>query len=64
MSVHDENERTLLLQKPPMWGRDVEAVQRALVVAEFSITVDGIFGVGTDGAVRHFQQRRGLKLGR
>lgn len=59
--VSAEVEQTLLLRKPPLKGPDVEAVQRALVTAGISLKVDGVFGKGTEAAVRRFQESRGLK---
>lgn len=61
VSAEDENERTLLLKKPPLKGDDVRAVQRALVQAGFAVTGDGTFGAETDKAIRAFQKQRGLK---
>ncbi len=62
VSAQEESERTLLLRKPPLKGADVEAVQRALVAAGIQVKVDGVFGKGTDAAVRQFQEKRALKV--
>lgn len=42
-------------------GQAVTELQRALAKAGFSVTVDGIFGRGTDVVVQQFQQACGLK---
>lgn len=41
-------------------GPDVERVQRALRELGFDIVADGVFGPGTERAVREFQSNRGL----
>lgn len=61
VSAHDDTERALLLRKPALRGKDVVALQRALVAAGLAVKIDGIFGPGTEKAVRRFQQDRGLK---
>jgi chitosanase len=61
-SALDEAERTLLLQRPPMRGRDVEAVQRGLMAAGIPVKVDGVFGPATATAVKKFQDQRGLTI--
>lgn len=61
-SALEENERALLLRAPPMRGKDVEALQRALTAAGFTVKVDGVFGPGTEKAVKQLQQARGLKV--
>ena len=43
-----------------MQGDDVRQVQEALVKVKISVTVDGVFGSGTDKAVKQFQQQKGL----
>jgi peptidoglycan hydrolase-like protein with peptidoglycan-binding domain len=51
-----------MVRRPPMRGADVEAVQQALGAAGHAIKVDGLFGKGTDTAVRQFQEAQGLKV--
>jgi lysozyme len=41
-------------------GEQVRKVQQALVKAGFNIKADGVFGPGTDKAVKQFQQKNGL----
>lgn len=41
-------------------GDAVRACQSQLAVHGYSVTVDGVFGSGTESAVRSFQQSRGL----
>jgi len=62
LRVSADEARTLMLRRPPMRGADVEAVQQALVAAGNAIKVDGVFGKGTDTAVRQFQEAQGLKV--
>ena len=62
VSTEDEGASTLLLRVPPMRGDDVSEAQRALVAAGFAISDDGIFGPGTEAAVKLFQQQRRLKV--
>lgn len=45
-----------------MRGDDVEDLQRLLVAKGFKLDVDGVFGNGTDRAVRAFQQKSGLAV--
>lgn len=51
----------LTLQKPPMRGAEVMAVQKALVAAGYKIKADGIYGPGTQKAVMQFQKAKGLE---
>lgn len=46
--------------QPLMQGEQVRKVQQALVKAGFNVKVDGIFGPGTDKAVKQFQQKNNL----
>ncbi|MBW4537814.1 MAG: glycoside hydrolase family protein [Myxacorys chilensis ATA2-1-KO14] len=52
--------RVLKLDNPLMRGEDVRQVQTALKKVGFSVDADGVFGNGTDQAVRQFQQQKGL----
>lgn len=64
-SAEADDERTLRLRTPAMQGSDVANLQRALLGVGIAVGrdgADGIFGAGTDGAVRQFQQSRGLKV--
>lgn len=53
--------RELRLQHPPLEGRDVTLVQRALRRAGQRVAIDGRFGAETDVAVTRFQQKHGLE---
>lgn len=53
--------RELRLQHPPLEGRDVTLVQRALRRAGQRVAIDGRFGSETDVAVARFQQKHELK---
>jgi peptidoglycan hydrolase-like protein with peptidoglycan-binding domain/GH24 family phage-related lysozyme (muramidase) len=54
--------RVLRLANPYMQGEDVRRVQQALARAGFPVAVDGVFGPGSDRAVRQFQASRGLSV--
>ncbi len=57
----DGNPRTLRLSRPLMEGSDVRKLQQKLKDAGFAISVvDGVFGPGTDKAVKEFQQKNTL----
>lgn len=57
----DGNPRTLRLSRPLMEGSDVSKLQQKLKDAGFAISVvDGVFGPGTDKAVKEFQQKNSL----
>ncbi|MBE9040590.1 peptidoglycan-binding protein [Oscillatoriales cyanobacterium LEGE 11467] len=43
-------------------GRDIQVVQTRLNQLGFTLDLDGIFGVCTEGAVKTFQQRRSLSI--
>jgi chitosanase len=60
VSADDESARVLFLSRPRMRGKDVEQLQKALGVAPEDI--DGVFGPGTDKAVREFQAAHQLKV--
>ena len=54
-------DRTLFLKMPHFHGHDVAQLQRALGALGFSVGgVDGIFGAGTEAALRKFQVNMGL----
>jgi peptidoglycan hydrolase-like protein with peptidoglycan-binding domain len=53
-------DRILSLTKPFMKGPDVRRVQQQLSSNGFKVDVDGVFGPGTDAAVKSFQRARGL----
>lgn len=50
----------LSLQRPPIRGAQVTAVQNALIKAGASIKADGVYGPNTEKAVMRFQQAQGL----
>ena len=50
----------LSLQRPPIRGPEVTAVQRALIKAGHQMKADGVFGAGTERAVMAFQRSNGL----
>jgi peptidoglycan hydrolase-like protein with peptidoglycan-binding domain/GH24 family phage-related lysozyme (muramidase) len=52
--------RVLYLSTPYMTGADVEAVQQQLASLGIAVTADGVFGPGTERAIRAFQQIAGL----
>jgi peptidoglycan hydrolase-like protein with peptidoglycan-binding domain/FtsZ-binding cell division protein ZapB len=53
--------RQLLVQRPPLKGRDVTGVQRALRRAGYRIPIDGRFGPATETALMRFQRKHGLR---
>lgn len=55
-------QRLLRLTNPFTAGADVRALQQALARSGIALVADGIFGPGTDRAVRLFQARRGLAV--
>lgn len=61
-SAEDETWRVLKLRQPFMRGDDVKALQEALKSAGIDVTVDGIFGPGTERAVIAFQIREDLTV--
>ena len=52
--------RLIRLQSPYMRGDDVRAVQEALAKAGFSVDVDGVFGPGSEKAVKAVQSNNSL----
>jgi peptidoglycan hydrolase-like protein with peptidoglycan-binding domain len=66
--LHWEPEKVLRLAElgqPLVRGDDVRQVQKALIKEGFDVGfdgADGIFGQGTDKAVREFQQQKGLTV--
>ena len=57
----DDNPRVLRLSRPLTEGSDVRKLQEKLKAAGFAISVaDGVFGSGTDKAVKEFQKKKGL----
>jgi hypothetical protein len=57
----DKKPRVLKLSRPLMEGSDVRKLQESLQRAGITVAVDGVFGPGTDKAVKEFQQKKGLK---
>ena len=57
----DEKPRMLKLSRPMMEGSDVKKLQESLQRAGMTVSVDWVFGPGTDTAVKEFQQKNGLK---
>lgn len=57
----DEQPRVLRLCRPMMEGSDVKWLQTCLKNAEITVSTDGVFGLGTDKAVKEFQQKKNLK---
>jgi len=55
------NFRLLRLDKSQFVGEDVREIQKALLAKGTQLTIDGIFGPGTDKAVRDFQEKTGLR---
>jgi hypothetical protein len=57
------DERPIKLVSPPMRGAAVREVQEALVYYGYDVGgVDGVFGRGTDSALRSFQRDNGLAV--
>lgn len=55
---------TLRLSSPMMQGSEVRSLQNRLNahLPHFKVEVDGVFGFGTDKAVRLFQGMNGLQV--
>lgn len=58
----DEKPRVLRLCRPMMEGSDVKWLQTCLKNAQITVSTDGVFGPGTDKAVKEFQQKKNLKV--
>ncbi|HEY9833844.1 MAG TPA: peptidoglycan-binding protein [Stenomitos sp.] len=56
----DEKPRVLKLSRPLMEGSDVKKLQESLQKAGITVSVDWVFGPGTDKAVKEFQQKKSL----
>lgn len=56
----DEKPRVLKLSRPFMEGSDVKKLQESLQKAGITVSVDWVFGPGTDKAVKEFQQKNSL----
>ena len=52
--------RVLYLKTPHFEGSDVEQIQTAIASLGLAVLAHGVFGPGTDNAVRSFQRRYGL----
>ncbi len=52
--------RLLRLRRPFMQGSDVRELQEKLAGLSFELDVDGVFGPGTEHAVKAYQKRNGL----
>ena len=59
-SAEVAEERLLRLRRPFMQGSDVRDVQAALANAGIAVDTDGVFGPGTENAVREFQAQNGM----
>lgn len=58
--THPPLPRTLRLTQPFTTGTDVRNLQQALAQSGVALVVDGVFGPGTERAVKLFQSSRGL----
>ncbi|MGG6297054.1 peptidoglycan-binding protein [Leptolyngbya sp. AN02str] len=56
----DEQPRILRLSRPPMEGSDVQKLQQTLIQHSEDIEADGVFGAGTDAALKRVQGKLGL----
>lgn len=56
----DSKPRVLRLSTPRLEGSDVEQLQQRLKEAGIELAVDGVFGVGTDTAVRAYQEKQAM----
>jgi GH24 family phage-related lysozyme (muramidase) len=57
---YEPGERVLFLDDPFLYGKDVQALQKALVTQGISVGTDGVFGPGTEAAVKTFQRAKTL----
>ncbi|NEO45919.1 MAG: D-alanyl-D-alanine carboxypeptidase [Moorea sp. SIO4A3] len=55
-------DRRLSLTQPYLEGEDVRQLQEALVKATITVEVDGVFGPGTEEAVKKFQKLKDLTV--
>lgn len=56
----DDKPRVLRLSRPRMEGSDVRKLQEKLKAAGIAVSVDSVFGPGTDKAVKQLQQKNKL----
>jgi len=56
----DEKPRVLRLSRPMVEGSDMLKLEEALKKGGLAVSSDGVFGVGTDKAVKEFQQKKSL----
>jgi peptidoglycan hydrolase-like protein with peptidoglycan-binding domain len=61
-SFSSDQEGSLRLTSPPMKGERVRKLQEGLAKAGIEISVDSIFGKGTDAALRKFQAQNELEV--
>jgi putative peptidoglycan binding protein len=54
--------RLLKPAEPPMEGRDVKDVQRALAAAQLPVEQDGVYRLSTATAVARFQKQKGINV--
>lgn len=57
---YEPGDRTLFLNDPFLQGKDVQALQAALTKRGITVGTDGIFGPGTEAAVKTFQSAKRL----
>ncbi|GET41870.1 peptidoglycan-binding protein [Microseira wollei] len=62
MAPWDDHPRTMRLFSPRMQGSDVQKLQEALIKAGFTLDADGVYGPGTDTAVKQFQEKNGMTV--
>jgi hypothetical protein len=60
IAPRDEKPRVLRLSRPMMEGSDMLKLQEALKKGGLAVSSDGVFGAGTDKAVKEFQQKKSL----